>query len=133
MPKELKYKSSILEFWLARKDISRTQPIQFLVIAITNIPGKIRTRYLRNHRISAVHADVQVDAIGTTPLGLHAIVHVELTYKGNMTRSSGQTRKKINNRLQDLAQQHCAETVYREIISDLERRGNSDFGFCRRG
>jgi len=103
---------------LTRENISTTQAYQLLAVATTKIPGEIRAKYLRGQHISTVHANVQVDAIGTASLELHAIVRVELIYKGDMIRSSEQTRAKINNRLQDLAQQHCAETVNKEIIKD---------------
>ena len=103
---------------VTRKDISLTQAYQLLAVATTRVPGEVRAKYLRSRHISTVSADVQVDAISTAPLELHAIVRVEVTYEGDMVRSSGRTREKINDRLQDLAQRRCAETVHEEITMD---------------
>jgi len=120
MPKELGYKSSVVAMRFTRESISLTQAQQLVAVAITSIPGEIRAKYLRGRDISTVCADVQVDAIAIAPLELHAIVRVELTYEGDMVRSSGRTRAKINRRLQDLAQWRSAETVHEEIVSDSD-------------
>jgi hypothetical protein len=116
MIKELDSSLSMVEMQLAREDISLDQAYQLVAVAITKIPGEIRAKYLRDQHVSTVHADVHVDAVGIAPLELHAIVGVELTCKGDMVRSSEQTREEINNRLQDLAQQHCAKIVHKEIV-----------------
>jgi len=129
MPKELGSKSSIVTMRFTRENISPTQAYQLLAVATTSIPGEIRAKYLRDRHIFIVHADVQVDAIGAAPLELNAVVRVELTYKGDMVRSSAQTREKINDRLQDLAQQHCAQTMQKEIIRDSESAENRYFHF----
>ena len=120
MPEELSAKLSIVSMRLARKGMSLTEANLLLATAITGVPGEVRAKYLRDQDLSTVHADVDVDAIGTASLELHAIVRVELTYKGDMVRSSERTRTKINSRLQDLAQRHCAETVLKELIGDSE-------------
>jgi len=124
MPNELGSKSSIVNMRFTRENITPAQAYQLLAVATTSIPGEIRAKYLRDQHISIVHADVKVDAIGTAPLELNAVVRVELTYKGDMVRSSLPTREKINDRLQDLAQQHCAQTVHKEIIRDSESAKN---------
>jgi hypothetical protein len=89
-----------------------------LALVTTEIPGEVRAKYLREQDVSMVQADVHVDAAGTASLELHAIVRVELVYKGDMVRSSGWTRRKIGNRLQELAQHHGAETVLKEIAGN---------------
>jgi len=104
MPEELESKASIVSMRLTRKNISLTEADLLLAVATTRIPGEVRAKYLRDQNISTVHADVHVDAIGTASLELHAIVRVQLTYKGDMVRSSEQTRAEIDNRLQDLVQ-----------------------------
>ena len=124
MPEELESKASIVSMRLTRKNISLTEADLLLAVATTRIPGEVRAKYLRDQNISTVHADVHVDAIGTASLELHAIVRVELTYKGDTVRSSEQTRAEIDNRLQDLVQRYCAETVHKEIIRDSESAKN---------
>jgi len=124
MPEELESKASIVSMRLTRKNISLTEADLLLAVATTRIPGEVRAKYLRDQNISTVHADVHVDAIGTASLELHAIVRVELTYKGDVVRSSEQTRAEIDNRLQDLVQRYCAETVHKEIIRDSESAKN---------
>jgi len=124
MPEELESKLSIVSMRLTREDISRTEADLLLAVATTRIPDEVRAKYLRDQNISTVHADVHVDAIGTASLELHAIVRVELTYKGDTVRSSEQTRAEIDNRLQDLVQRYCAETVHKEIIRDSESAKN---------
>jgi hypothetical protein len=124
MPEELESKLSIVSMRLTREDISRTEADLLLAVATTRIPGEVRAKYLRDQNISTVHADVHVDAIGTASLELHAIVRVELTYKGDTVRSSEQTRAEIDNRLQDLVQRYWAETVHKEIIRDSESAKN---------
>jgi hypothetical protein len=118
MPEELSAKLSIVSLRLSRKSISSTEANLLLAVATTGVPGQVRARYLRDQGLSTVRADVHVDATGTASLELHAIVHVELTYKGDMVRSSPRIRAKINNRLQDLAQRHCAEAVHREVLRE---------------
>jgi len=108
MHEELSAKLSVLSLRLTRKSMSAAEANLLLAVATTSVPSEVRARYLRDQDISTVHADVHVDAEGADSLRLHAVVHVDLTYKGDMVRSSGRTRRKINNRLQDLAQRHCA-------------------------
>jgi hypothetical protein len=124
MPEELESKASIVSMRLTRKNISLTEADLLLAVATTRIPGEVRAKYLRDQNISTVHADVHVDAIGTASLELHAAVRVELTYTGDVVRSSEQTRAEIDNRLQDLVQRYCAETVHKEIIRDSESAKN---------
>lgn len=116
MAKELESKSSMVKMRLTQEDISLTQARRLLAFATTQIPGEIRAKYFHDQGISIVSEDVQVDAISIAPLEFHAMVHVELLYKGDMVRSSERTREKINDRLQDLAQRYCAETVHKEIL-----------------
>jgi len=118
MPEELSAKLSIVSMRLTQRSLSLTEANLLLAVATTGVPGEVRAKYLRDQDLSTVHADVHVDAIGTASLELHAVVHVDLTYTGDMVRSSGRTRRKINNRLQDSAQRHCAETVHQEIVRE---------------
>jgi len=124
MPKELSAKLSTVSLRLTRQSISPAEANLLLAVATTSVPGEVRAKYLRDQDLSTVRADVHIDAVGTAALELHAIVQVDLTYKGDMVRSSPRTRTKINNRLQDLAQRHCAEAVHREILRDSERVRN---------
>jgi hypothetical protein len=55
-------------------------------------------------------------------LALDAIVRVKLTYKGDMVRSSELTRREINERLENLAQQHCAQQICKEITAVSKRQ-----------
>ncbi len=80
MPKELGSKSAIVNMRFTRENISPTQAYQLLAVATTSIPSEIRAKYLRDQHISIVHADVQVDAIGTAPLELNAVVRVESSH-----------------------------------------------------
>jgi len=118
MPEELSAKLSIVSVRLTQRSLSLTEANLLLAVATTGVSGEVRAKYLRDQDLSTVHADVHVDAIGTASLELHAVVHVDLTYKGDMVRSSGRTRRKINSRLQNLAQRHCAETVHQEIVRE---------------
>jgi len=115
---------STVSLRLTRQSISPAEANLLLAVATTSVPGEVRVKYLRDQDLSTVRADVHIDAVGTAALELHAIVQVDLTYKGDMVRSSPRTRTKINNRLQDLAQRHCAEAVHREILRDSERVRN---------
>ena len=104
-----------------REAVSPEQACVLLAFATTKIPGEVRAKYLRDRGISTVHADVHVHAAGEASLELHAVVRVEVTYEGDMVRSSEGTRKKINDRLQELAQKHCAEKVHKEIKETIKR------------
>jgi hypothetical protein len=115
---ELESASSVVSLRLSRKRLSQGEANLLLAVAATSIPGEVRAKYLREQGISIVQADVRVDAVGAASLELHAVVHVESTYEGDMVRSSPVTRRKIGDRLQELAQQHCAEAVLKELTGD---------------
>jgi len=95
MPDELSAKLSILSLRLTRKSMSAAEANLLLAVATTGVPGEVRAKYLRGQGLSTIQADVHVDAIGTAALELHAVVRVDLTYKGDMVRSSGRTRKRL--------------------------------------
>ena len=99
-----------------RGNISLGQDWSLLAYATTRIPSEFRAKYFRDLGISTVHANVYVDAIGKSSFQLHAIVFVKLTYKGDMVRSSERTRKKINQRLEELAQEYCLKTAHKELV-----------------
>ena len=115
MLEELKSESSVVSMRLTRRSMSSSEATLLLALVTTEIPGEVRAKYLREQDVSTVHADVHVDAVGTASLELHAMVRVELVYQGDMVRSSGQTRRRVGNRLQELAQRRCAETVLKEV------------------
>lgn len=116
MPDELKAELSIVKMRLIQQTVSPPQAGIVRAFATTKIPGEVRAKYLRDRGISIVWADVYVDATGDSPFELHAVVHVKLTYQGDMVRSSEHTREKINQRLEELAQKYCAEMTCKEII-----------------
>jgi len=118
MPTELKSECSIVSMRLARKRVPLAEANRLLAFAVTSIPGEVRVKYLRDQGISTVRADVHVDAAGAGSLELHAVIHVEVTYEGDMVRSSPGTREKIEDRLQELAQMRCAEAVFKELTGD---------------
>ena len=120
MIKELNSNLSIVKMQLAREDISPAQARQLLAFATTQIPGEVRVKYFRDQHISTVRADVHVDAKGEALVNFHGVVHVEITYKGDMVRSSKRTREKIDHRLHELAQEYCAQSVHKEILDSLE-------------
>lgn len=120
MIKELDSNLSMVKMQLTREDISSAQAHQLLAFATTKIPGEIRAKYFRDQCISTVRADVHVDAIGEALVNFHGVVSVEITYKGDMVRSSEWTRERINDRLQELAQEYCAQSVYENILDGLE-------------
>ena len=114
MAKELEVETSLVSLKLAREELSLDHAHKLLAIAKTSVPGEIRAKFLRDQGISTVEADVVVESAGQ--VALQAVVHVKLTYKGDMVRSSYQTRGKINNRLQDVAQKCAAEAVFKELV-----------------
>lgn len=116
MAKELKLETTLVKMRLARKGISLNQAQKLLAVARTFIPGEVRAKYLREMNISAVEADVCVQAQGGRGLNMDAIVRVKVTYRGDMVRSSPQVRNKINNRLHKVAQKVCSQAVFNEII-----------------
>jgi len=116
MPKELRAELSIVKMRFIRGAISLDQGWPLFAFATTKIPGEVRAKYLRDQGISTVHADVHVDATGNSSFQLHAIVFVKLTYKGDMVRSSERTREKINQRLEELAQECCANIAHKELV-----------------
>jgi len=118
MPTELKSECSIVSMRLTRKGVPLAEAKRLLAFAVTSIPGEIRTKYLRDQGVSTVRADVHVDAAGADSLELHAVVHVEVTYEGDMVRQSARTRDVIDNRLHELAQRRCAEAVFKELTGD---------------
>ena len=119
MPTELKSECSIVSMRLTRKGILLAEAKRLLAFAVTSIPEEIWAKYFRDQGISTVRADVRVDAAGADSLQLHAVVHVEVTYEGDMVRLSPETREKINDRLQELAQRHCGEAVLKALTGDL--------------
>lgn len=117
MTKEIRSEISLLNMNLANRTLSLDQLQKLLAVATTNIPEEVKTKYIREEKISTVQADVHVEAQGNTgELTLQADVRVILTYKGDMVRSSPGTRQKIGNRLQVLAQQYCAKEAYKIIV-----------------
>ncbi len=117
MLNELKAELSVVKMRFIQETISPDQACVLLAFATTKIPGEVRAKYFRHLGISSVHADVHVEAAGDSSLVLDAIVRVKLTYKGDMVRSSELTRREINDRLQDLAQERCAQQVHKEITA----------------
>jgi hypothetical protein len=107
---------------ITRGTIGLDQSYPLLAFATTEIPGEVRARYFRDLGISTVHADVHVEATGDSSLTLDAIVRVTLTYNGDMVRSSELTRREISERLEGLAQERCAQQVWREITAASKRQ-----------
>jgi hypothetical protein len=114
---ELKAELSIVKMRFIQETISPNQAYVLLAFATTKIPGEVRAKYFHDLGISTVHADVHVGATGDSSLALDAIVRVKLTYKGDMVRSSELTRREINERLESLAQERCAQQVCKEITA----------------
>jgi hypothetical protein len=119
MPAELKSECSIVSMRLTRKGVPLAEAKRLLAFAVTSVWGEVRAKYLRDQGVSTVRADVHVDAAGADSLELHAVVHVEATYEGDMVRSSPKTREQIDHRLEDLAQRHCAESVLKALTRDM--------------
>ena len=120
MAKEIAVETSLTSLKLAREELSLDHAHKLLAIAKTSVPGEIKAKFLRDQEISTVEADVVVEATGQ--VALRAMVHVKLTFKGDMVRSSYQTRDKINNRLQDAAQKCAAEAVFKELVACRSKR-----------
>lgn len=114
MPNELKAELSIVKMRFTRTPASLRQGGQLFAFATTKIPDEVRAKYFREEGTSTVQADVS--ATGDLSFELQAIVRVKLTYDGDMVRSSEQTRKMLDDRLQELAQQYCADVVRKEIF-----------------
>jgi hypothetical protein len=117
MAKELKHEASVVRMTLARRDLTLDEARKLLALAATTIPGEIRAKFLRDQGISTVTADVVVEAQGEQGLAVGAVIHVTLTYQGDMVRSSPQVRNKINDRLQDVASKTAMQAVFNEIVS----------------
>ena len=116
MAKELDIEVSLLNLRLARTDISLDQAHKLLMAAKT-VPGEVVIEYSRGQRISAVEADVSVEA----GADIQAVVQVKLTFKGDMRLP--QMRKKVNERLQEVAQRCYAEAVIKEVVEALKNKG----------
>lgn len=116
MPNELKAELSIVKMRFTRTPASLRQGGQLFAFATTEIPDEVRAKYFREEGTSTVQADVHVSATGDISFELQAIVRVKLTYDGDMVRSSERTRKMLDDRLQELAQQYCADVVRKEIF-----------------
>ncbi len=115
MPRELSSEQSLVEMRLARK-MTLDQAHLLLALATTSIPGLVEAKYHRDEDNSIIEADVLVDGSSLEEwLTIHAIVHVKLTYKGDMVRSSKKIKQKIGDRLQEVAQEYCARMVMNEI------------------
>ena len=123
MAREVAAEVSLLKTRLARKIESLDRAYQLMALARTTVPGEVKVEYLRDQGISTVQADVQVDALGDAQMRMKAAVEVKLTYKGDMVRSSPLIRKKINRRLQELAQKHCQERLFAEIAGNARGKG----------
>lgn len=122
MAKELKHEASLVKMRLARRDISLDEARHLFALARTSVPGEVRAKFFRDQGFSTVVADVLVQAQGKQGLAVDAMVRVELTYRGDMVRSSAWTRHRINRRLQAVASRHAAQAVFSEIVS---KRGES--------
>lgn len=120
MPKEINVELSLVEMRLSRRDVSLDRARHLLAVARTSVPDEIRAKFLRDQGISTVQADVHVDALGEASLGFHGVVRVKLTYKGDMARSSPMVRERISRRLQEVAQKHCMEAVFRELAEQTK-------------
>lgn len=117
MPKELKHEASVVKMRLARRDFSLDEVQKLFAFATTSVPGEIRAKFLRDQGHSTVMADVCVHAQGEQGMAVDATIHVVLTYRGDMVRSSPVDRSRINNRLQDVASKTAAQAVFNEIAS----------------
>jgi len=121
LPKELNAEVSLVKMRLSRRDLSLDQARLLLAVAQTSVPDEIKAKFLRDQGISTVQASVHVDAVGQASLSFHGVVHVKLTYRGDMVRSSPMMRERINHRLAELAQKHCMEAVFKELAQ--QRKG----------
>jgi hypothetical protein len=120
MARELKAGLSVAEMQIIRGTTYFDEAYLVLATADTHIPGEVRAKYFRDLGISTVHADVHVDAIGDSSFRLHAVVQVNLIYRGDMVRSSERTKRAIGDRLQELAQGYCAKMAHKEILKTTE-------------
>ena len=118
MPKELSTKVEIIEMELLKKDFTLDNTSRFTAFATTEVVDEVRTKYFRDLGISTVWADIVVDAQGEPFKKLRAVVHVEITYAGDMVRSSKKTRDEINNRLEELAQECCMKQIQKKLLGE---------------
>ena len=122
MPIELNAEQSLVEMRLTRK-MTLDQARVVLAVATTSIPGLVKAKYHRDEGNSIIEADVLVDGASLEEwLTIHAVVHVKLTYKVDMVRSSEKVRQKIGDRLQEVAQEYCASTIMSEIWKGRNER-----------
>ena len=119
MTKELNSKVEIIEMELLKKDFPPDNTSRFTAFATTDMVDEVHTKYFRDLGISTVWADIIVDAQGEPFKKLHAVVHVEITYAGDMVRSSKKTRDKINYRLEELGQKYCMKQIQKKLLGEV--------------
>ena len=116
MAKELSADVSLVKMTLKHNINSLDEAYRLMATARTTVPDEVKSQYLRDQGVSTVQADVHIDAVGKAQMSMAAVATVKLTYKEDVVRSSPMTRKKINQRIQQLAQKHCQERVFAEIV-----------------
>ena len=119
---ELSRQHSLLEFKLARAEDLGAKIMNLPVIAgvaETQIPGEVRAKFHRGEDRSDVWAEVRVEC--RHPLySFTARVHVKITYRGDLVRSTDAVRQKVNNRLVELAQVLCLETLQQQAMPERQ-------------
>lgn len=119
---ELSTEHSLLDFKVARPEDLDARLINVPVIAgvsETRIPGEVRAKFHRGEDRSDVWADVQVEC--RHPLySFAALVHVKITYRGDLVRSTDEVRRKVSNRLAEIAQVVCLETLKQHALPERE-------------
>ena len=117
---ELSAEHRFVEFKLRRPENLTTQIVDeplLLGASTASVPGEVRARYHRDRDESEVWAEIWV--AGNQPLlEFTAVVAVRIHYRGDAVRAGTLERKRVNERLLELAHSACLEQMKQEAMPD---------------
>ena len=99
-------------------DVTRELLVQ--VASTSHFPDEIRAKYFRAEKFSVVQTIVCVESSMGGFFRFVARVFVRAKYWGDMVRISPGEKTAVSNRLDELAQRHCADFVFSNFMEDQD-------------
>jgi hypothetical protein len=97
-------------------DVKRERLVQ--AASTSRFPDEIRTKYFREEGFSVVQGVVHVQSGMGGFFEFEAYVFVRVKYRGDMVRIPPAERAAITRRLDELAQEYCANFVFANFMED---------------
>ena len=120
-PVELSFAVRFLDVhFRCEKPFDVTRELLVQAALTSRFPDEIRAKYFRGEGFSVVQTVVHVEGGMGGFFKLEARVFVRMKYRGDMVRASPAVRTTINNRLDELAQEHCGEFVFANFVEDYD-------------